>query len=74
MWNERFRLSPKFSAYHKDNHAFRPAPKDIQLIQYLQKQDVFNDKARALSQNKKDTQSRYAARRLERSLIQYKSN
>lgn len=34
MWNETFRLSPKFKKFHKDQNVFRKSPRDLNLIKY----------------------------------------
>ena len=68
-WNEQFRLSPRQSKYHHENHTFRKAPVDLDMVAYQERQDNFNRQARTLEQHRQESQDRYLARKLERSLI-----
>lgn len=66
LWNEKRRLSSKFVNYHQEDHTFRPARQDLDMIAYTEKNDEFKHKLRSISLNRRESIDRFHARKLER--------
>lgn len=74
LWNEPQRLSPKFSRFTLSSHAFRKTPVDLEAIEKGEKDDSFARSATQFHASRQASHERVKARRLERLIINHKSN
>lgn len=74
IWNDARRQSPKMRKYSADATTFKRNPRDLQRVRRQELDDQFSSTMRHVVATKREASERHNARRLERLIIQFKSN
>ena len=74
LWNEYYKLSPQRAKYSADAHTFKKSPRDLRRVAAEEQDDHFRNDMRNLLRQKREASERHSARKLERFIVQYKSN
>ena len=74
LWNDYGRLSPQRRMYSSDASTFKKSPRDLSRVKDEELNDNFRSNLKNLLRQKREASERHSARRLERFIMQYKSN
>ena len=74
LWNQKERMSPKMRKFSAESATFKKESKDLAKAAAEERDALFKRNMRNLLSVKRDASERQNARKLERLIVQYKSN
>ena len=74
LWNQNHRLSPQYRKYSHESHDFKKTVQNLDHTDQVEKEVKFQQELRSLLVARQTSNNRTQARKLERLIVQYKSN
>ena len=75
LWNTlQGSLSPKGRKFSSNSNTFKRSPRNLEQVQNDERMDKFQRELKNLLRSKRESSERHSARKLERLIVQYKSN